>query len=77
MRDVIHLYSVNGEYDCFSNFSPHPIVLEGKAWPTSEHHFKAQKLAGNPDEEEVRLANSPMVAAYIGRSRKRPLRSDW
>jgi ribA/ribD-fused uncharacterized protein len=75
--DVIHFYSVGGEYGCFSNFSPHPISLKGKTWPTSEHFFQAQKFAGTPDEEEVRQAKSPMIAARMGRSRKRPLRKDW
>ena len=74
---VIHFYSVSAEYGCFSNFSPHPITLGGKTWPTSEHYFQAQKFAGTPDEEEVRLARSPMIAARMGRSRKRPLRKDW
>jgi N-glycosidase YbiA len=69
--------SVNAEYGCFSNFSPHPIRMKGKNWPTSEHYFQAQKFAGTPDEEEVRQAKSPMVAARMGRSRKRPLRKDW
>jgi ribA/ribD-fused uncharacterized protein len=74
---LIHFYSASGEYGCFSNFSPHPIMLKGKTWPTSEHYFQAQKYAGTPDEEEVRQANSPMIAARMGRSRKRPLRKDW
>jgi ribA/ribD-fused uncharacterized protein len=74
---VINFYSVGDEYGCFSNFSPHPIVLKGKTWPTSEHYFQAQKFAGTPDEEEIRLAKSPMIAARMGRSRKRPLRKDW
>jgi ribA/ribD-fused uncharacterized protein len=52
-------------------------MLKGKTWPTSEHYFQAQKFAGTPDEEEVCLAKSPMIAARIGRSRKRPLRKDW
>ena len=46
-------------------------------WPTSEHYFQAQKFAGHPDEEEVRQAGSPMIAARMGRSRKRPFRKDW
>ena len=74
---VINFYGVGDEYGCFSNFSPHPVVLKGKTWPTSEHYFQAQKFAGTPDEEEVRLAKSPMIAARMGRSRKRPLRKDW
>jgi ribA/ribD-fused uncharacterized protein len=74
---VIHFYRVSGEYGCFSNFSPHSITLKGTRWPTSEHYFQAQKFAGTPDEEEVRRAKSPMIAARMGRSRKRPLRKDW
>jgi ribA/ribD-fused uncharacterized protein len=77
MSDVINFYSVSEEYGCFSNFSPHPITLEGKTWPTTEHYFQSQKFAGSPDEEEVRQAKSPMIAARMGRSRKRPLRKDW
>ena len=77
VRDVINFYAVGDDYGCFSNFSPHPITLKGKTWQTSEHYFQAQKVAGTPAEEEVRLAKSPMIAARMGRSRKRPLRKDW
>jgi len=77
VSEVINFYAVGGNYGCFSNFSPHPIVLKAKTWPTSEHYFQAQKFAGTPDEEEVRQAKSPMIAARMGRSRKRPLRKDW
>ena len=74
---VINFYSTSGEYGCFSNFSRHAIHLKGKRWPTTEHYFQAQKFAGEPDEEEVRRANKPMLAAQMGRDRKRPLRRDW
>lgn len=74
---VINFYSTAGEYGCFSNFSRHPVFLKGKRWPTSEHYFQAQKFAGEPDEEEIRRANKPMLAAQMGRDRKRPLRRDW
>ena len=74
---VINFYGVGDDYGCFSNFSPHPVVLKGKTWPTSEHYFQAQKFVGTLDEEEVRLSKSPMIAARMGRSRKRPLRKDW
>ena len=77
MSEVTNFYAVGDNYGCFSNVSPHPIVLKAKTWPTSEHYFQAQKLAGTPDEEEVRQAKSPMIAARMGRSRKRPLRKDW
>jgi ribA/ribD-fused uncharacterized protein len=75
--NVIHFYSKRDNYYCFSNFSPYPIKLKNKRWPTSEHYFQAQKFAGTPDEEEVRQAPSPRIAARMGRSRERPLRKDW
>jgi ribA/ribD-fused uncharacterized protein len=74
---VINFYKAGDDYGCFSNFSPHPIRLKGKTWPTSEHYFQAQKFAGTPDEEEVRKAKSATIAARMGRSRKLPLRKDW
>jgi ribA/ribD-fused uncharacterized protein len=74
---VLHFYSTAGEYGCFSNFSRHAVFLKGKRWPTSEHYFQAQKFAGTPHEEQVRMAKKPMLAASMGRDRKRPLRRDW
>ena len=74
----IYFYSAKEQpYGCFSNFSPHGFELDGKYWATSEHYFQAQKFSGTPHEEQIRLAPSPMVAARMGRSRQRPLRSDW
>jgi ribA/ribD-fused uncharacterized protein len=77
LRTYIHFYSTTAEYGCFSNFSRHSIRLKGKTWPTSEHYFQAQKFSGTKHEEEVRLARTPMLAARMGRDRKRPLRRDW
>jgi len=73
----IHFYGVGGEFGCFSNFSPFPIRLRKRVWPTTEHYFQAQKFAGTDHEEEIRRDGSPMIAARMGRSRKRPLRKDW
>jgi ribA/ribD-fused uncharacterized protein len=73
----IEFYSVSDEYGYFSNFSPHPIRLKGKKWPTSEHYFQAQKFAGTDHEHAILSARSPMIAARLGRSRKAPLRRDW
>jgi ribA/ribD-fused uncharacterized protein len=74
---VIRFYSTTGEYGCFSNFSKHPIHLNGKSWPTSEHYFQAQKFRGTEHEEAVRLCKTAREAANLGRSRKLPLRRDW
>ena len=77
MADVIRFYSTGDEHGCFSNFAAYPISLKGKRWPTSEHYFQAQKFAGTEHEGEVRKAKSPMIAARLGRDRKKPLRRDW
>lgn len=74
---MINFYRVRDEYGYFSNFSPHPITLKGKVWPTTEHYFQAQKFSDTTHEEEIRLAKSPKDAANMGRSRKLPLRTDW
>ena len=77
MPDVIEFYAVGDPYGEFSNFAAFPIFIKGKRWPTSEHYFQAQKFAGTAHEEEVRQAKKPMIAAEMGRDRKRPLRRDW
>ena len=74
---AIRFYSVTGEYGELSNFARYPITLKGKRWPTSEHYFQAQKFVDSRDQEEIRGANTPMLAARWGRDRKRKLRRDW
>jgi ribA/ribD-fused uncharacterized protein len=74
---AIRFYSVTDEYGELSNFALYPIALKGKRWPTSEHYFQAQKFVDPRAQEEVRGANTPMLAARLGRDRKRKLRRDW
>jgi len=73
----IEFYAVGDEYGCFSNFAPYPIRLKGAVWPTSEHYFQAQKFEDDKHVEAIRKANSPMIAARMGRDRKKKLRRDW
>jgi len=75
--EEIRRYSTSGVYGCFSNFSRHPVFLKGKRWPTSEHYFQAQKFAGTPREDAIRLAKKSSEAASMGRSRLHPIRQDW
>lgn len=75
--ETIYFYSTQDPYGFFSNFSRHHIVLRGHIWPTSEHYFQAQKFVDTEHEGAVLHASSPAIAARMGRSRQRPLRSDW
>jgi ribA/ribD-fused uncharacterized protein len=77
MPQVIHFYSVGDEFGEFSNFAGYPIELGGKRWPTSEHYFQAIKFLDQGHQEAIRKVSSPMIAARMGRDRKKPLRRDW
>jgi ribA/ribD-fused uncharacterized protein len=74
--EPIRFYRVGDPWGDFSNFSRHPIRVDGREWPTSEHYFQAQKFAGTPEESLVQAAPSAGEAARLGR--KLPgLRADW
>ena len=75
--NTVKFYSTRKPWGHFSNFSLHPIEIDGKVWPTSEHYFQAQKFAGTEHEEAVRLTETPGDSARMGRDRSLPLRSDW
>jgi len=68
---------VTDQYGEFSNFAAFPIALKKKRWPTAEHYFQAQKFKDTQHQEQIRKANSPMLAARLGRDRKKKLRKDW
>ncbi|MCY0999228.1 NADAR family protein [Myxococcus sp. MISCRS1] len=77
MSEVIRFYSVTDAHGWCSNFAPYPIKLGGRTWPTSEHYFQARKFEAPEDQEAIRQARTPMLAARMGRDRKRKLRRDW
>lgn len=77
---TIYFYRVDEPYGCFSNFSPHPIYLEGWYWRTVEHYYQAQKFVGTAQEfliPVIRNVDTPMAAAEIGRDRNHRCRADW
>ena len=74
---VIRFYSVTDEHGELSNFAEFPVQLDGKRWPTVEHYFQAQKKTTPAEQEAVRRAKTPEIAARIGRDRKQKLRRDW
>ncbi len=77
MTDPVKFYGVTDAYGEFSNFAAYPIRLRNKVWPTAEHYFQAMKFKEGRDQEQIRRANTPMLAARMGRDRRRKLRRDW
>lgn len=73
----ITFYKPSSAYGDFSNFSNHPIEVDGKVWPSVEHYFQAQKFKGSEHEEQIRQLCSPMEAKISGSDRLKPLRQDW
>jgi len=73
----IKFYKLKDPYGCFSNFSRYPFTLDGDDWKTTEHYFQAQKYIGTPRYNEIRDAETPRIAADLGRDRSLPLRPDW
>lgn len=91
MKEV-RFYRTSDEYGCFSNFSKHPVVMNGLVWKTSEHYYQAQKfndisnmytkLTFEPDPSyedfwDVFNTESPKEAALMGRDPRRKMRPDW
>lgn len=76
-KDAILFCTMQGTYGAFGNFYYSPFVLKGKEWKTNEHYYQAQKFAGLPDEEEIRLMPTAWAAASEGRKPSRPLDPKW
>jgi ribA/ribD-fused uncharacterized protein len=74
---TIRFYRTNEPYGMFSNFSRHPIRVDGETWPTAEHYFQAAKFSSSEDRAQVRATRSPFAAAQMGRERHRSFRGDW
>ena len=74
---TIKFYKTSAPYGCFSNFSKHPLAIGGRTWATTEHFFQAAKFKDPTDVEAIRGAETPFIAAQLGREHNRSLRSDW
>ncbi|KAI0799815.1 hypothetical protein BC629DRAFT_1498975 [Irpex lacteus] len=75
----ILFYDRNEPYYEFTNFSYHPIVYNGKTYPTAEHLFQASKFLDHcPDvAEQIRHLPTPRAALQEATRRQRLRRHDW
>ncbi len=76
MTDRIEFYRRDDPWGDLSNFSRHPVEIDGEVWPTSEHYFQAQKFDDPGSRERIRQASGPGQAARLGRGIP-GLRADW
>ena len=75
--NYIYFYSWKKPYFEFSNFSNHPIVIDGLVYPTNEHYFQSSKFINKEYAERIRLAKTPADAKRLGTSRKYKIHPDW
>jgi N-glycosidase YbiA len=60
-----------------SNFSEHPIKLDGVTWASVEHYYQAQKYTEPAVIERIRGAATPLKARKAGQDRSLQHRADW
>jgi hypothetical protein len=75
MMNKIYFYYIKKPFGFFSNFSKHPVYIDGFIWLTSEHYYQAQKSLDPQIQMNVRMSSRPGIAAKLGQSC--PLREDW
>jgi ribA/ribD-fused uncharacterized protein len=64
----------------WTNFSRHPVVIDGKTWPTTEHYFQAAKFFRTDPYWAGKIlgcGNSPFVAKKMGNDRSHPINPGW
>jgi len=74
---AIYFYSPLENYGAFSNFSTHGIEVAGLFYPTVEHYYQSQKFEQLAYREKIRKANTPKIAADLGKNRSRKIISNW
>lgn len=72
---MINFWKTTGEYGFMSNFSKHPITMDGKKYETTEHYYQAMKATNDENHESVRLAKGPKKSKDLARTIL--LRPDW
>lgn len=76
-QNKIYFYSRAKEFFELSNFSHHPIIIDGLEYKTNEHYFQSIKFIDKDYQEKIRLSTTPRDAKYLGSSRKFKIHSDW
>lgn len=76
---AIKFYKTAEKYGAFSNFSRHPITMDGITFKTSEHYFQAAKFGCMDVDYAIRIekASTPDEAARLGRSRNHEIQPRW
>ncbi|MEZ4829155.1 MAG: NADAR family protein [Bacteroidia bacterium] len=75
--EKIGFYEADKPYGCFSNLSPHPVLLDGYLWPTSEHYYQSRKFEEKEYQELILNLEDPIDAWRLTRKMADKVRPDW
>lgn len=74
---AVNFYAPEGENGWLASFSPHKIVMCGRAWNTVEHYYQAMKFSPGKLRDRIANAGTPMEAKRIAKSNTHHRRPDW
>ncbi len=77
VNDEIHFYHSNRSFGSFSNFSKHPVFLDGMIWPTTEHYYQSSKFDDSKLREMIRRSPSPMAAKLLASENRDQQDIEW
>jgi len=76
--NVVYFYGVGNENGYCSNFSNHPIEVDGLLFNSVEAFYQYEKFTSNVEiQEAIRLARSPAACKSLARRNTQLIRSDW
>ena len=61
----IRFYDIDQPFGELSNFSDHPIFIDGEIWRTVEHYYQAHKFTNPLIKQSIRLCHTPVEAKKI------------
>jgi ribA/ribD-fused uncharacterized protein len=74
---AIEFWSTRGDFGFMSNFSKHPIVVDGVVYPTTEHYYQCAKMRLTKDRNAVLALASPKEAADYARDPNHRMIDGW
>lgn len=74
---AVHFHRLTDEFGAFTNFSRHPVLINGIEWKTCEHYYQASKFTDPDHVLLISQAPTPSRARTLGRTPLVPLRPDW